>query len=614
MDQAAVKLATMLLSRAWSGGSMVAGVANAVGQVKQELPEADSDLLSMIKELEGQLGDLPATIKAEPATTPSSLETLPATTEELQSAGRLAVSKDTPSTPSPARQRFGNKKESPLREDPYSAAVEISDDESMPSMSALKERLSSASVSRHPRPKSPGSKAEIFSSPPPTQKNPSPKKTPPFARISGKCDEREKMLEMLQQQAKIIEELRAKKKESPCKTPRCKSQRSPKATTPKHGSTTTASQSSKDTSASSAKKRSKSPSPLPSSPPKKPKTEASLPKDQNISQEQSDDHDEKFWNRMRSKVNRMCCMTPGGKLQVSPDIHEMWKQAGMVRDNLVSLMAEANGDRAVFVRKVEQYKETQRYRKMKTEGGFYTETEMRKPVSEGGLGFTAKRVSGIIAWCEQNPGHTRENKYDGDTEYWVDIRTKGVRGSKETEGLKDSTSTQGEASGMGDTYQPGKLDEGFDLRGHSSASVESGTDKVKETIQRYMNEAVTSRDKLSKFMERLDRSDTCVKAEWPKMEEVCDLLGKYYDELASMQADARIKEFSEEQQKLFTKKCEDVKRQMILATSMEVKNKKLKKKTAQKSNKKREPEEEQDETPKNKRGRKKGPKAKAGDA
>lgn len=48
---------------------------------------------------------------------------------------------------------------------------------------------------------------------------------------------------------------------------------------------------------------------------------------------------------MRSKVNRFCGATTSGKLQVSDDIHAMWKKAGASRDVLVSLMAEANGDR-----------------------------------------------------------------------------------------------------------------------------------------------------------------------------------------------------------------------------------------------------------------------------
>ena len=42
-----------------------------------------------------------------------------------------------------------------------------------------------------------------------------------------------------------------------------------------------------------------------------------------------------------------------------------------------------------FVRNVEIYKETLKFRETKTKGGFYCEADMRKPVSEGGLGFSS---------------------------------------------------------------------------------------------------------------------------------------------------------------------------------------------------------------------------------
>ena len=38
---------------------------------------------------------------------------------------------------------------------------------------------------------------------------------------------------------------------------------------------------------------------------------------------------------------------------------------------------------------MEIYKETLKFRKTQTAGGFYSEVDMRKTVSEGGLGFSA---------------------------------------------------------------------------------------------------------------------------------------------------------------------------------------------------------------------------------
>ena len=42
-----------------------------------------------------------------------------------------------------------------------------------------------------------------------------------------------------------------------------------------------------------------------------------------------------------------------------------------------------------FLRSVEVWKETSKFREQSTTGGFYSEADMRKPVSEGGLGFSA---------------------------------------------------------------------------------------------------------------------------------------------------------------------------------------------------------------------------------
>ena len=54
MDPVAVKLARALLSRAWSGASMLEGV-NAVNstmaQVKEEIPQTDGELREMIQDL-----------------------------------------------------------------------------------------------------------------------------------------------------------------------------------------------------------------------------------------------------------------------------------------------------------------------------------------------------------------------------------------------------------------------------------------------------------------------------------------------------------------------------------------------------------------------------------
>ena len=47
---AAVSLARALLSKAWSGGSMIQGVQNMVPAVKQELPDDPEELSMMVKD------------------------------------------------------------------------------------------------------------------------------------------------------------------------------------------------------------------------------------------------------------------------------------------------------------------------------------------------------------------------------------------------------------------------------------------------------------------------------------------------------------------------------------------------------------------------------------
>ena len=42
-----------------------------------------------------------------------------------------------------------------------------------------------------------------------------------------------------------------------------------------------------------------------------------------------------------------------------------------------------------FYHKLEAYRTTEMFKKLATRGGYYSEADMRKPVSEGGLGYSA---------------------------------------------------------------------------------------------------------------------------------------------------------------------------------------------------------------------------------
>ena len=59
----------------------------------------------------------------------------------------------------------------------------------------------------------------------------------------------------------------------------------------------------------------------------------------------TEEEEKLYMNRMRSKVNRMCCRTSTGKLQVSEEVHKIWAQAGTARYGLVEIMADCDGQK-----------------------------------------------------------------------------------------------------------------------------------------------------------------------------------------------------------------------------------------------------------------------------
>ena len=135
----------------------------------------------------------------------------------------------------------------------------------------------------------------------------------------------------------------------------------------------------------------------------------------------------KLYARMEAKIRRMCTPTPGsGKVSGAPELVADWKQKGYKRTQLVKLMIEADGDKAGrqrdretqrprervregergereserererercreadFQSKVESWRKTEQFKKLTTRGGWYSEQDMKKPVSEGGLAYTA---------------------------------------------------------------------------------------------------------------------------------------------------------------------------------------------------------------------------------
>ena len=151
-------------------------------------------------------------------------------------------------------------------------------------------------------------------------------------------------------------------------------------------------------------------------------------------EEEEDDDSEnyrKLYNRMDAKLRRMCePKAKSGKIDAEPALVADWKKKGHTRTQLVKLMIEAQGDKDcicnghvhngkhshvvtymhvcvgsvpepqnVFEHKLKAYRKTEQFRKLSTKGGWYSEGDMRKKVSEGGLAFSAPFCSNVLCTC-----------------------------------------------------------------------------------------------------------------------------------------------------------------------------------------------------------------------
>ena len=117
------------------------------------------------------------------------------------------------------------------------------------------------------------------------------------------------------------------------------------------------------------------------------------------------------------------------------------------------------------------------------------------------------------------------------------MRTSGRQGISEKEGLREQTSASGTAESFGIAGMSGDLDKAWNrdpsmnlqtegpkavpeaaldmfsrmLQVHFGASSNSVSSQAKNMVEQYMRECVASRDKLMKFMDKLDVTDAAVK-------------------------------------------------------------------------------------------------------
>ena len=115
--------------------------------------------------------------------------------------------------------------------------------------------------------------------------------------------------------------------------------------------------------------------------------------------------------KAEAKLRRMCePKAVSGKMEVDENIATQWADLAGGRDRLIQMMVDAENDKAcwglmhvlqhdcipvescledIFYKKVDEYKKEEEFKKLLTKGGFYSEADMKKPFSEGGLGFSA---------------------------------------------------------------------------------------------------------------------------------------------------------------------------------------------------------------------------------
>ncbi|CAJ1434383.1 unnamed protein product [Effrenium voratum] len=226
-----------------------------------------------------------------------------------------------------------------------------------------------------------------------------------------------------------------------------------------------------------------------------------------------------------------------------------------------------------FLHRLEAHRAHEKWSQTSTHGGYYSESDMKKPMCDGGLNFSAKKASKVVQFCEEQGGNfLRRNRYDDEeVEYWVDYRTKGESGQKESEGIMEKKIAEGTTA----TMALSRLSSATDFTGDNGNAQKEAGNKGLDVLAKYMKECLSAKEDLLKFLSRLDTGAPTVQLECDKMQKVVTQLNQLYDDLANIQAEGKVTGMSPERQKDLEVKYSDIKRQVVLATSFKAKNRKL---------------------------------------
>ncbi|CAL1128311.1 unnamed protein product [Cladocopium goreaui] len=102
-------------------------------------------------------------------------------------------------------------------------------------------------------------------------------------------------------------------------------------------------------------------------------------------------------------------------LQVPLEIHNEWKQGGASRARLQELFQQCNFDKATFINYVTVETEKRQSVKVKVKAQWASEDKMREV-----LKFSAARIKAVKDYCEKKGDHTKWDKYESKTLFWVE--------------------------------------------------------------------------------------------------------------------------------------------------------------------------------------------------
>ncbi|CAK9033715.1 Uncharacterized protein SCF082_LOCUS20616 [Durusdinium trenchii] len=199
-----------------------------------------------------------------------------------------------------------------------------------------------------------------------------------------------------------------------------------------------------------------------------------------------------------------------GNIEVPKDVFEKYQAKGATREKLFEAFIKTGGEKEQFIKVVQLEKSVEQINQLETEGGFYTEKEMKDV-----LKFTA--TPGKLDELDPNI-----------VLYWANTRVKGTATNRQASKLKETVSAEGVTDKFQQEVIPSKLDlrsHGFDGPSEKEAKVTqvNELEQHMEEILQVLNKVVSFREKSCKTVDALHKD-----------------LNNVYDQFTDMQGDLKV--------------------------------------------------------------------------